>query len=67
MGRYTKTLYKLTKANQMTALYGEFILKARSSCERDYYFRLQANWLRKAEALEARLRGLSRKGRRRDA
>lgn len=64
MGQYTKTLQKLTKAKQMTALYGEFIAKARSSQERAYYFRLQAKWLRKADALDARLKGLSRKRRR---
>ncbi|WP_434132145.1 hypothetical protein KIAC18_003951 [Sporomusa sphaeroides] len=67
MGLYTKTLLKLEKANQMAALYGGFLLSAKSGRERAYYFRLQARWLRKAEALDARLRGLRRKRGRRGA
>ena len=66
MSSYAKNLQKLQQANRMIALYAGFIPRARDKYESAYFYRRLGQWLRKADALTARLNGMKckRHGRR---
>lgn len=61
MSSYAKNLERLQQANRMIALYGSFIPRSRDKYESAYFYRLHCKWLRKAEALTARLNAMKRK------
>ncbi|WP_094603432.1 hypothetical protein SPSIL_014800 [Sporomusa silvacetica DSM 10669] len=61
MSSYAKNLKKLQQANRMITLYAGFIPGSRDKYESAYFYRLQCKWLRKADALTARLNGMKRK------
>lgn len=61
MGTYTKLKLKHDHALQVANLFAGFVPTARTDQEAKELYRVHAKWLRKVDALAARLRGRLRK------